>query len=305
MAVTVPPCRKVRLETISRTSHLVDQPLRTNSRASQSSSSGCVGASPRWPKSFGVATMPRPNSQCHTRFTYTRAVSGLSGRARNSASSNRPLPLLLATPFFSEKIFRKSRGTGSPCWCTSPRTSSRYATGAKARSSRLFTTAAFPMRASVLRYVATSVANRGEASVCRGNRPFSINHCTTAVSPALARLSAQAKTESASHFAIHSMASSREAGGLVSYSETNASSSSLGVAPVWCVAMPVMLSQLRLPYPISLCGSPAARPVRGGKFGFRSLVANSTRTSQPLFPLYVPSLCQLGAACLRNRTFSA
>src|SRR2546427_541858 len=44
---------------------LMLQPRAANSVASQSSSSGCVGASPCRPKSLGVATMPRPKCPCH------------------------------------------------------------------------------------------------------------------------------------------------------------------------------------------------------------------------------------------------
>ena len=46
--------------------------------ASQSSNSGCVGASPRRPKSPGVATSALPKWCIQTRLTNTRAVSGLS-----------------------------------------------------------------------------------------------------------------------------------------------------------------------------------------------------------------------------------
>ena len=83
---------------------------------------------------------------------------------------------------------------------------------------------------STSRYAATSFASFGEASIRRGSRPFSISHRTTAVSPAPARLSAQSRTEAASQFANHSLASARVAGGVSRYSETNAASSSFGVA---------------------------------------------------------------------------
>ena len=49
------------------------QPSAMNWLASQSSNSGCVGRSPRAPKSLGVATIPRPRWNCHRRFTSTRA----------------------------------------------------------------------------------------------------------------------------------------------------------------------------------------------------------------------------------------
>ena len=66
--------------------------------ASQSSNSGCVGRSPRRPKSLGVATMPWPKWCCQSRFTITRAVSGLSGCATHFASASRR-PVLLRTRF--------------------------------------------------------------------------------------------------------------------------------------------------------------------------------------------------------------
>ena len=66
--------------TISRWIGLSRQPWATSSVASQSSSSGCDGGSPRTPKSLGVATIPRPKWCCQSRLTITRAVSGLSGR---------------------------------------------------------------------------------------------------------------------------------------------------------------------------------------------------------------------------------
>ena len=65
---------------ISRCSGLSRQPPATNSAASQSSSSGCVGASPWVPKLLGERTMPRPKWCCQTRLAITRAVSGLSRR---------------------------------------------------------------------------------------------------------------------------------------------------------------------------------------------------------------------------------
>ena len=57
-----------------------------NSTASQSSSSGWVGASPVLPKLLGVRTIPSPKWSCQSRFTITRAVSGLSREAIHSAS---------------------------------------------------------------------------------------------------------------------------------------------------------------------------------------------------------------------------
>jgi len=63
----------------------------TKVAASQSSSSGWLGACPIFLKSFGVATRPRPKCQPQIRFTSTRAVSRWSGRVSRSASSLRPV----------------------------------------------------------------------------------------------------------------------------------------------------------------------------------------------------------------------
>ena len=54
-------CRYVSLVRISRCSFFSDQSASCmNQWASQSSSSGCVGRAPMWPKSLGVATRPSP-----------------------------------------------------------------------------------------------------------------------------------------------------------------------------------------------------------------------------------------------------
>ena len=77
---------------MSRWSRFRDQPVRTNSVASQSSSSGCDGSAPAFPKSFGVSTSPFPKWPIQTRLTITRAVSGLPGSTTARARSRRPLP---------------------------------------------------------------------------------------------------------------------------------------------------------------------------------------------------------------------
>ena len=71
------------------------QPSVMNSDASQSSSSGCVGASPCVPKSFSVRTIPRPKNRCQTRLTVTLGVSGLLSSTSHRARSSR---FGLATP---------------------------------------------------------------------------------------------------------------------------------------------------------------------------------------------------------------
>src|SRR5436309_2122790 len=68
---------------------LIFQPRATNSPASQSSNSGCVGGSPSLPNSLGVGTMPRPKWCCQRRLTITRAVSGFAGSVSHLASAAR------------------------------------------------------------------------------------------------------------------------------------------------------------------------------------------------------------------------
>src|SRR5436190_1114345 len=71
---------------------LIRQPPRTNSPASQSSSSGWVGNVPNLPKSLDDATSPRPKWCCQRRLTSTRAVAGLSADAIQLARTvRRPL----------------------------------------------------------------------------------------------------------------------------------------------------------------------------------------------------------------------
>src|SRR2546426_3228506 len=60
-----------------------------NSKASQSSSSGCVGGEPCVPKSFAGSTIPRAKYCCQMRLTMTRAVSGLCGSTIQRARSRR------------------------------------------------------------------------------------------------------------------------------------------------------------------------------------------------------------------------
>src|SRR5438874_5845276 len=68
---------------------LMLQPRATNSYASQSSSSGCDGGSPIFPKLLGVRTMPSPKWCCQMRFTMTRAVRGFSDAVSHSANPRR------------------------------------------------------------------------------------------------------------------------------------------------------------------------------------------------------------------------
>ena len=60
-------------------SGLVRQPFWTNSAASQSSNSGCVGGSPDIPRFSEVGTMPTPVRCCQSRLTITRATSPAAG----------------------------------------------------------------------------------------------------------------------------------------------------------------------------------------------------------------------------------
>ncbi len=88
-ACTRDDCRYVALVTIRRSIALTSQPDRTNSVASQSSSSGWLGGSPWAPKSSTVFTSPVPKSICQSRLTATRAVSGLAGSTSQRASASR------------------------------------------------------------------------------------------------------------------------------------------------------------------------------------------------------------------------
>src|SRR6476469_404738 len=65
------------------------QPVRTNSVASQSSNSGCDGASPCDPKSSVVLTIPVLKYICQNRFTVTRAVNGFDGLTSQRARPSR------------------------------------------------------------------------------------------------------------------------------------------------------------------------------------------------------------------------
>src|SRR5262245_22976408 len=69
-----PTRRSSDLVTRSRCRGFWRQPPRTNSRASQSSSSGWLGGSPSRPRSLAVVTSPRPKCCCQTRLTITRVV---------------------------------------------------------------------------------------------------------------------------------------------------------------------------------------------------------------------------------------
>src|SRR5215471_21788787 len=68
---------------------LMSQPVRTNSVASQSSSSGWLGGSPCEPKSSAVLTIPVPKYCCQYWFTATRAGSGLDGSRIHFANPKR------------------------------------------------------------------------------------------------------------------------------------------------------------------------------------------------------------------------
>ena len=93
--------------------------VRTNSEASQSSNSGCVGATPRVPKSLGLH-QPLPKWCSQMRFAMTRAVSGFSADAIQFARSSRPLAVLseIGAP---PKTSSHRRGTTSPSFSGSPR----------------------------------------------------------------------------------------------------------------------------------------------------------------------------------------
>jgi len=72
-------CRYVAEETSRRIIALRLQPCSTSSLANQSSSSGCVGGFPLFPKLKTVGTSGFPKWRSHMWFIATRAVSGFSG----------------------------------------------------------------------------------------------------------------------------------------------------------------------------------------------------------------------------------
>src|SRR3954470_5075891 len=74
---------------IRRCIALTDQPRATNSEASQSSSSGCVGFLPIAPKLLGLPAIPRPKCPCQIRLTIDRAMMLLRGLASHSAKARR------------------------------------------------------------------------------------------------------------------------------------------------------------------------------------------------------------------------
>src|SRR5438093_657640 len=82
-------CLYVALITMIFCSALTSQPVRTNSVASQSNSSGCDGGSPCDPKSSADFTIPVPKYICQNRFTVTRAISGYDGSTSHRAKPRR------------------------------------------------------------------------------------------------------------------------------------------------------------------------------------------------------------------------
>ena len=67
----------------------MSQPERTNSVASQSSSSGWLGRSPCEPKSSVVLTSPSPKNICQCAIDGHAAVSGLAGSTSQRANPSR------------------------------------------------------------------------------------------------------------------------------------------------------------------------------------------------------------------------
>ena len=97
-----------------RCNSLIDQPRSTNVVASQSNRAGCDGGSLRKPKSLGVRTNPSRKWCIHTRFTITRAVSGLSLATIRRASAKRPLPFPNGASLSDAKNFGNRRATCGP-----------------------------------------------------------------------------------------------------------------------------------------------------------------------------------------------
>ena len=89
------------------------QPPSTKSRASQASSSGCVGGVPARPKLSVERTIPRPKYSCHRRLTITRAVNGLSLSAIHLANSRRS-PIVGRSPNSASIGFSELRTADEP-----------------------------------------------------------------------------------------------------------------------------------------------------------------------------------------------
>ena len=105
--------------------------MRTNSVASQSSSSGCEGGSPWRPKFSVVFTSPVPKCCCQSRFTATRAVSGLSGETSQRARPRR-LRGRAGRQRRRGKPGRPDRPSGSCPACRTARASARRPAAARA-----------------------------------------------------------------------------------------------------------------------------------------------------------------------------
>ena len=88
----------------------MSQPVRTNSVASQSSSSRWLGGAPFTPKLSGVATIPSPKWCSQSRLTSTRAVSGWPGWVSHWANARRR-PLVGAS--FGGGVHRNGSGVAS------------------------------------------------------------------------------------------------------------------------------------------------------------------------------------------------
>src|SRR5581483_12385256 len=109
--VTREDCRYVADVTIRRCMALMSHPVRMNSVASQSSSSGLLGGSPWDPKSSELLTKPVPKYICQYRLTVTRAVNGLAGLTSQRASVSR---------FAGASLGRGGSAEGTPAVTFSP-----------------------------------------------------------------------------------------------------------------------------------------------------------------------------------------
>ena len=92
-----------------------DMSFATKSKAKSSKSWGCVGRSPRLPKSLGVRTSPSPKCHAHTRLTITRAKRFRAfPEVRACANSARPLPSLKGNESRPPKTSGNRATTESP-----------------------------------------------------------------------------------------------------------------------------------------------------------------------------------------------
>ena len=90
------------------------RPPASNSEASQSSNSGCVGGSAKKPKLLGVLIIACPKWCCHIRLTSTRDVKGCSGLAIHSTSWRRRCDVVASAGGASKEFSKDGMNESDP-----------------------------------------------------------------------------------------------------------------------------------------------------------------------------------------------